>query len=325
MLTVQEDSSERPSSRASVGSTKSDTKAPSVTSDSRSQASLSPGRGRVSMAGPPLANVQEDWPLSPPWRGVKQIALAHAGKGKGRYAHLVNMPSIFGPDALTEVLAAVTFAHLCFYGNDHQKCMSSYQRAVWLLTYMRSVLHHLNDSFLRRDGDKKDLLECSPLEKVLRKLFQGKRDSEVWSRTFEDLAPDEDDAKLFPKPTARPGLPPMPEDLRCLVPSTKDLLLKKKDIKMGTQYVTENGLCRLCEQEVDEDGWGNPLCPGCSCVDQIPFQCHPLAALLIDRHPDWKIQACKATHIRNLQRCALTPPPMGVSSAFEGQGTLEEK
>ena len=92
------------------------------------------------------------WPLKPAWKGVIERAkraaererMTKAGSSKLPIPH--NKATAFGAGAFTEALFRVAFTYLGFYGTSQQQSMSGFVRAVWLLTYLRSVAAHLRRS-----------------------------------------------------------------------------------------------------------------------------------------------------------------------------------
>lgn len=74
--------------------------------------------------------------------------------------------TIFGPGALMEIIFKAAFFRLGAYGNYAQRSSTSYARAVWLLTYLRSVVEHLHQSQERRQSSGEPSAD-GPLGKAL--------------------------------------------------------------------------------------------------------------------------------------------------------------
>lgn len=244
----------------------------------------------------PEVPVAKNWPLEFPWHGVMQILQASKQIPPRR------RPYKFGESSLVELLCRAAFTHLEAYGNTQQKSMTGYQRVLWLLIYLRSVLHHLQKSL-----GNHDMKDFPGLEATLRNLRP-----EMWSEPPKATASNRTEVRLFPV-IVRPGLQQPPEELR--LPAVPPIREKGQTLlQMSSPFVVDQ-VCRQCQQEVLPSG-GNPKCLGCSWVDAVPFKCHPLAGLLIDRSPDVRLEAVSVEHVLRAPRSELTPPPLCVGDSF---------
>lgn len=88
----------------------------------------------------------------------------------------------------------------------------------------------------------------------------------------------------------------------------------------GTPCVV-HGICKLCQRRTGPCSWGNARCRGCSVVDVLRFQDHPLKPLLLDWPPDTQPQVLVAQWPLKVERAGLTPPPLGSSDKLRSACT----
>lgn len=194
----------------------------------------------------------------------------------------------------------MAFTYLSFYGNMQQRSMTGGLQATWLLTTLRFVSRGLRKSLDKRGLDQEaEEKKYGPLSRAVRQM-----PPEIWQ-----IGPlPEVSGDPLPRETFRPPVKRTPSSLGLL--PTGD----RRDMGVlatGTACV-ENGICRLCGTHVDDNGWGEITCYGCSRIDSLPLLQHPLSPLLFDRRPGFKPQQADNTvkEGQRPRRRSLTPTPL---------------
>lgn len=292
------------------------------------------------------------WPTPLPWTGIAEVAKRALTDGEG--AKLRRCPTRFGADALAEMLCRAAFAYLGGYGSTHQQGMSGYMRVVWLVAYLRNIVHHLRGSLEKRlAGAAGEAVG----HEALRSALEGVPDT-LWV-----LPPLPE--PLLPLPTSRTGLPTKDLELVARARRRASAGVGSEGGSQGTAALTmapstprtprspqvqkdarnavvtpqrtgrhrseaavplvADGTCRLCQLPAGPQQWGNPRCRGCSIVDRLALRQHPLSALLVGRPmgalPDRK----RAQWPPQLERSGLTPPPVLSSNALRCHVKVQDK
>eukprot|EP00440_Ansanella_granifera_P008490 gb/GFBE01009197.1/.p1 GENE.gb/GFBE01009197.1/~~gb/GFBE01009197.1/.p1 ORF type:complete len:993 (+),score=189.57 gb/GFBE01009197.1/:1-2979(+) len=275
----------RTGSKSSVARLDSKTSTAKPGSDSRSHAG-NPEAEKHVYSGP--------WPPRFPWDVVHQRArYEEAAGGKD----ILPRPSIFGYEALMELLCKVGFHHLSFYGNIQQRSMDGLLQTCWLLVFLR----HATDS-LRQSLDKRGLSQAEEEARfgALSRAVRSMHD-DLWNLSAPPVFSG-DGTSIPPTTTWRPALFKTPETLG-LIPWK----FYQDPFHLVGQPCVVNGVCGVCNTTVANAGWGDSRCFGCSKVDTTAFKRHPLAVLLIDRPPGQRVQAPVAMLGQRIRRASLSP------------------
>lgn len=221
--------------------------------------------------------------------------------------------STFGPSALMEFLCRVAFTYLGYYGNMRQSSMPSHLQIVWLLVNMRFAWENLRSQMQKAGADtgSLDATGCGSLAQVL------KLSPDIWQPQpvpAEQVKDDNAIAAIF-----RTRLNPTPEN--CGLPAARPPSFAQINAGAPGTLCVVNGTCRVCLAPARSESWGNIRCYGCSKLDCLHLQDHPLAKLLAYKAPKLKLEAGQADLKIRARRCPLAPPPFGFSNALKAENS----